>query len=42
MTNLEENKPITVTEDEVKNSITSLYKLDTLVSLVFKLKFYMV
>ncbi len=26
--------PVTVTEDEVKNSITSLYKLDTLVSSV--------
>ena len=30
-TNNNEIKPITVTEDEVKNSIVSLSKLDTLV-----------
>ncbi len=33
ITNLENRKPITVTDDEVKNSITSMKKLDTLVSL---------
>jgi hypothetical protein len=32
VTNLENRKPITVTEDEVKNSITSMKKLDTLVN----------
>lgn len=32
ITNLENRKPITVTEDEVKNSITSMKKLDTLVN----------
>lgn len=35
LTNLEISKPITVTEDECKNSIKSLYKLDTLVCEVY-------
>ena len=31
MSNLESRKPITVTDDEVKNSVTSMRKLDTLI-----------
>lgn len=35
ISNLENSKPITVTDDEVKNSITSFSKLNTLVKNLF-------